>query len=84
MAYRWSVLENDEVWVDEHDEDEEICAECGEMTWSDALRWDDETPFCIDCYDEVFGGSAELQWRFANQDKTNEGSINELIKEMDK
>lgn len=23
--------------------------------------------------------NAELQWRFANQDKTNEGSINELV-----
>jgi hypothetical protein len=26
--------------------------------------------------------NAELQWRFANQDKTYEGSINELIEEM--
>ena len=25
--------------------------------------------------------NAELQWRFANQDKTNEGSVNELVAE---
>lgn len=32
---------------------------------------------------EYVSDNAELQWRFANQDKTNEGSINELIEEME-
>lgn len=52
MSYRWSVLENDEVWVDAHDEGEVICAECGEMTWEP--RWDDDA-FCEECYREIFG-----------------------------
>lgn len=53
MSYRWSLAENDEVWVDERNEEEAICAECGEMTWEPL--WDDENGFCDDCYEEVFG-----------------------------
>lgn len=34
------------------DDGEEICAECGEMTWEPC--WDDD-PFCQGCYDELFG-----------------------------
>lgn len=52
MAWRYSALVHGEVWVDEHLEREEICAECGEMTWEP--RWDDD-PFCEDCYEELFG-----------------------------
>lgn len=50
MSYRWSLAENDEVSVDE--EGEEICAECGEMTWEPL--WDDD-PLCRECYEHLFG-----------------------------
>lgn len=53
MAWKYSVLEHDEVLVDE--EYEEVCAECGEMTWDDELSWDDDVPFCEPCFTNIFG-----------------------------
>ena len=56
MSWRYSVLEHDEVWVDEHDTNR-WCDECDkEFDLEDEGGTDDDTVFCGDCYDEIFGG----------------------------
>lgn len=39
MAYRWSLAENDEVWVDEHDEYEWECPSCETDTHGDKCHY---------------------------------------------
>lgn len=50
-ATDWEEFTDEELGFDEG-EGEEVCAECGEMTWEP--RWDDD-PFCVDCWDNIFG-----------------------------
>lgn len=54
MTYRWSVLENDEVEVDEYDYADAVCAECGDGVEEEFYSDDDEA-FCKPCYDNIFG-----------------------------
>lgn len=52
MPYRWSTVENDEVWVDDYDD--AVCCECGDGV-EFALYSDDDESFCKPCYTNIFG-----------------------------
>lgn len=55
MPYRWSTVENGEVFVDEFEEAEDVlCEECGAFTESGGFT-DGDHEFCEDCYDNIFG-----------------------------
>ena len=57
MSWRYSVLEHDEVWVDEYDSVTD-CDECGkEIDLDDGEgQVDGDYAFCESCYDEIYGG----------------------------
>jgi len=55
MAYRWSTLDNDFRWVDEHPEQAEICDECVTVTEFDDLRWDGDHVYCSYCFNLIYG-----------------------------
>lgn len=57
MSWRYSVLEHDEVWVDEYDDDITDCDECGtEVNLTEGEgEVDGDSAFCNSCYDNIFG-----------------------------
>lgn len=55
MPYRYSLVSNDEEWVDEQDAESVVCAECGVIEWHEDVHWEDDTALCDYCYVNIFG-----------------------------
>lgn len=54
MSYRWSLAENEEVWVDD-DLGVDHCENCGVEIEDDEVLFDDGEAFCQPCWVSIFG-----------------------------